>query len=82
MKYMVDVRLKPGEKNNLMESFEKLGPNRNPGVKFHGAWIGAHSDVIFVLGESESESLVEQACRAWNANGDFQIHAVIDVENF
>jgi hypothetical protein len=82
MKFMVEFQLKPGSKNRAMEIFEKTGPNRHPGVAFHGAWVGMRSDIVFVLTESDDESLLAEVAEMWREQGDFQIHPVIDVENF
>ena len=82
MKFIVEFRLKPGSKNQAIEIFETRGPIRNPGVSFRQAWIGTKSDLVFVLAESESESLINSAAQSWSAHGDYQIHPVIDIEQF
>ncbi|MCE9552889.1 MAG: DUF3303 domain-containing protein [Planctomycetes bacterium] len=82
MKFMVQFRLNPGSKKKAVESFERMGPNRNPGVAFRGAWIAVRSDVVFVLTESDDEALVAKVSEIWSEYGDCQIHPVIDVENF
>ena len=82
MKFMVKIQLNPATRESVMESFELRGPNRNPGVTFGGAWIDTHSDVVFVLVESDSELLVDQAIQAWNPPGDVDIHPVVDVEQY
>lgn len=82
MKFMVEFRLKPGSKEKAVESFERMGPNRNPGVSFHGAWIGIRSDTAFVLTESDDEALVATVAESWSEYGDCQIQPVIDIENF
>ena len=82
MKFIVEFRLKPGSKNKAVDIFETRGPNRNPGVSFRQAWVGTKSDVVFVLVESESESLVISVAQSWGAHGDYQIHPVIEVEQF
>jgi len=82
MKFMVEFGVKPGNKNKAVETFEQRGPNRIPGVTFRAAWIGKHSDVVFVLVESADESLVSEAARSWSESGDFRITEVIDVEQF
>jgi hypothetical protein len=82
MTFMVQFSVKPGNKNKAVETFEKRGPNRNPGVTFRGAWIGSHTDVVYALVESSDESLVTQAARSWSELGDYRITQVIDVEQF
>ncbi len=82
MTFMLEVTLKPGSRNKAIELFEQRGPNRNPGVTFEGGWIGAHSDVLFVLVESADESLVAGAARSWSEVGEFRITQVIDFEQF
>lgn len=82
MKFMVEVRLRPGDKNKAVEAFETRGPNRNLGVSFHGAWIGKDTDLVFVLVESADQASVERAGQTWRELGDFQIHSVINVEDF
>ena len=79
---MVEFRLKPGTKNKAVEAFERRGPSRNPGVTFEGAWVGSHSDVAFVLVNSEDEGLVAKVAESWAAFGEAKIHAVIDVQQF
>jgi hypothetical protein len=82
MKFIVQFQLKPGGRNAAVAGFEQQGPNRNPGVRFLGAWIGKQSDLAFVLVESDSEALVAKAGEAWSAFGDAQIHAVTDILQF
>jgi len=82
MKFIVQFQIKPGLKNRLLEAFESQGPSRNPGVTFRGAWIGAHADVAFVLAESENESQVESAAKAWGEYGKYVITPVLDIEQF
>lgn len=82
MQFLVEFHLKSGSKNQVVDAFEKRGPNRNPGVVFRGAWIGTRSDIAFVLCESESEALVEKVCESFQEHGSGKIHAVVDVENF
>ena len=82
MKYMVEFRLKPGHKEKILATFEEIGPNRNEGITFRGAWIGAHSDVIFVLAESDDEARLAAVAQSWSAHGDATLHAVIDIEQF
>jgi hypothetical protein len=82
MKYIVEFRVKPGNKNSAFELFEQRGPSRNPGVIFRGAWIAKREDVIFVLAESNDETLVTQAAKSWSASGDFRLTEVIDVEQY
>jgi hypothetical protein len=82
MKYIVEFRVQPGNKNKAFEAFEQRGPSRNPGVAFRGAWIGKHEDVIFVLAESSDEALVREAAKTWSESGDFRLTEVIDVEQY
>jgi hypothetical protein len=82
MKFIVEFRLKPGSRNKAVDAFDLRGPNRNPGVSLHAAWVGTNSDVVFALGESEDESLVRQACSSWAEVDDFIIHPVIEIEQF
>jgi hypothetical protein len=80
MKFMIEFLLKPGHKEQVLETFEQVGPNRNPGVAFHGAWIGARSDIIFVLAESDDESRIADVIQSWQVHGKATAHAVVDVE--
>jgi hypothetical protein len=80
MKYMIEFRLKAGHKEQVLKTFEKVGPNRNPGVDFRGAWIGARNDVIFVLAESDDESRIADVAKSWQVHGEATVHAVVDVE--
>jgi hypothetical protein len=82
MKFMIEFRLKPGSKKKAMEIFETRGPNRTPGVSLRQAWVGTKADLVFVLAESESESLVSTAAQSWSEHGESQIHAVIDIEQY
>ena len=82
MKFMVQFDLKPGTKDKAVKAFEERGPNRNPGVKFLDAWVSRHSDVVFVLVEAEGESQVIDAGQSWAALGKYQIHPVIDIQQF
>jgi hypothetical protein len=80
MKFMVELRLKPGNRNRAFDAFERGGPNLNPGVTFRGAWLGTRSDMVFSLVESADESLVAQAAQLWSEYGDCQITPVLDIE--
>ena len=82
MKFMVEFRLKPGAKNKAVETFEKRGPSRNPGVAFEAAWIGSQSDVAFVLVNSADEALVAKAAEQWSEFGQTEIHSVVDIQQF
>jgi hypothetical protein len=82
MKFIIEFPVRAGNKNRAVEAFEKRGPNRSPGVTFHGAWIGTHTDVVFALVESADESLVTTAAKSWTETGDFRITEVIDIEQF
>lgn len=82
MQYMVQVSLKPGVKNQVVDVFEVNGPNRNPHVRFLKAWLGARTDVAFVLVSSEQESHVTDACCAWSELGETTVFPVIDIEAY
>jgi len=82
MKFMVECVLKAGLKSQAVQAFEQRGPNRSPGVTFRGAWVGLHSDVVFVLVESADESLVSAAAKSWAQIDDFRITPVVDLEQF
>lgn len=82
MKCMVEFHLKPGSKEAAVQLFEQRGPNRNSGVTLRNAWIGVHTDIVFVLVESESEAQVAEAAAAWRSHGDFTIHPVLDIEQY
>jgi hypothetical protein len=81
MKYMVEFQLKPGRKNEAVALFEAQGPNRNPGVTFRGAWVGAEADVAYVLAEG-AEAQVIAVARSWSEHGEYRLTPVIDVEQF
>jgi hypothetical protein len=80
--FLLEFRLNPGSKTKVVDLFELRGPNRAPGVSFRNAWIGTRTEQIFVLCESADEQLVEQACQAWSEFGQFQIHPVINHEQY
>lgn len=82
MKFMVEFHFHPGTKSRVADLFELRGPNRHPGVKFLGAWIGSQSDLAFVLVEGDDASRVAEAARAWHELGKHQIYPVTDVEQF
>jgi hypothetical protein len=82
MKFMAEFRLKPGVKNQAVEVFEQRGPNRIPGVRFLGAWVGNQSDVAFVLVDGDDEAVVARAVESWRAFGEAQIHSVIDIQQY
>jgi hypothetical protein len=82
MKFIVECQIQAGKKNRAIELFEQRGPNRNPGVSFRGAWIGAQADIAFVLVESPDEEAVKGAINTWSEIGNFRITQVIDVEQF
>jgi hypothetical protein len=82
MKFMIELKLKPGSKDKVFEAFEQRGPNRIPGVTLRGAWVGARSDVVFALVESGEESLVASAAQTWSQLGENKITPVLDVEQF
>lgn len=80
MKYMIEFRVKPGHKEKMLATFERIGPNRNAGVAFRGAWVGSRSDVIFVLAEGDDESRMAAVAQAWSQHGEATLHAVVDIE--
>lgn len=82
MKYMVEIRLKSGSKDKVMESFELRGPNRNPGVTYKGGWIATREEVVFVLVESDDDTSVEQALKNWNPPADVSVYPVIDIDQY
>jgi hypothetical protein len=82
MKFLVEVQLKPGMKNQAVEAFEFRGPNRTPNVEFVNAWLGATEEIAFVLIDSPAESHVSEAARAWSHFGEARIHHVVDIENY
>jgi len=82
MRFMIEFSIKSGNKNKAVQAFEQRGPNRSPGVTFHGAWIGKDSDKAFVLVDAADESLVTGAVRSWSELGDYRITPVIDVEQY
>jgi hypothetical protein len=80
MKFMIEFRLKPGHKDEVLATFERVGPNRNAGVTFRGAWIATRSDTIFVLAEGDDESRVAEVASNWSEHGVATVHAVIAVD--
>ncbi len=80
--FMVEVHLQPDSKNLAFELFEQRGPNRNPGVKFHAAWMGAQADIAFVLLESPAEADVAAAAKAWKELGEITFYPVIDIDQY
>jgi hypothetical protein len=82
MKFIVELRLKPGSTYRAIEAFEQRGPNRSAGVSFRGAWVGTQSEVIFALVESSEEALVRDASAAWSEVGEFKINPVVEIEEF
>jgi hypothetical protein len=79
---MVEFHFQPDSKEKVLAAFELQGPNRNPGVKFRGAWIGTRSDMAFVLAESDDQALIEKVAQSWSQYGSYQIHPVVEVENY
>jgi hypothetical protein len=79
MKFMVEFRLRPGHKEQVLAEFERVGPNRQDGVAFRGAWVGSHSDIIFVLAESADEARLAEVAKSWSVHGELTLHAVVDV---
>jgi hypothetical protein len=82
MKYLVEVHLNPGAKNQAIEAFEQRGPNRTPHIKFDKAWLGSRTEVAFIVVSSDSENHVAEACKAWSGFGTIKIHPVIDIEQY
>jgi hypothetical protein len=82
MTFIVEFRLKPGSKNQIVDEFEARGPDRNSGVRLESAWIGKSADVIFAIGESESEADVKEACSRWSETGEYKIYPVINIEQY
>jgi hypothetical protein len=82
MKFIVEMRLKPGSTNPAIEAFELRGPNRTTGVSFRGAWVGVGSEIVFALVESEEERLVQEACLSWAEVGNSVIYPVVEIEQF
>ena len=82
MKYLVQLRLKPGCQDKALELFEQHGPTRMPGVRFRQAWINTRSHIVFAVMESDDELLVEKAAQSWAQLADMEIHPVIDMEQF
>lgn len=82
MKFLVQLRLKPDCQKKAMDAFELRGPNRNPGVNFKQAWIDSRSHIVFVLTESADEASVEKAGESWAEFGEYQIHPVVDIEQY
>lgn len=82
MKFMVEIRLNPGGRNTAVAAFEERQPSRNRDVIVEGAWIGHHSEVAFVLVESEDEAHVAKAAELWSEFGQPQIHQVLDVQQY
>jgi hypothetical protein len=82
MKFMVEVRLKPGSTRRAVEAFEQRGPNRTLGVSMKGAWVDTRKEVIYALVESADEGLVCEASRSWAEVGDCEINPVVEIEQF
>jgi hypothetical protein len=82
MKYMVQFQFKLDSKAEALETFERLGPNRYPGVAFRSAWISSNRGVAFVLVESAMEESVSKAAELWKGHGEFSIFPVIDIEQY
>ena len=82
MKFMVEFRCLPGQKDKAVAAFEERGPNRYPGVNLENAWIGTKTDAVFALIESENESHVAAAGKFWQQFGQLHIHPVTDVQQY
>lgn len=82
MKFMVEFRLKPMSKYKVLDVFELRGPNRTPGVTFRSAWMGAKTDLAYVLMEAPEAGPIEQAVQHWAEYGESTITPVVDVDQF
>jgi len=82
MKYLVQLRLKPGSERDAIDAFELRGPSRNPGVRLHQGWIDTKSHIVFVIIESSDAALVEKAAQSWAEFGESEIHPVVDIEQY
>jgi hypothetical protein len=82
MKFFVEFQLQPGNKRKVLELFELRGPSRNPGVALKNAWIAKNDEVIYVLAESEDETHLVNAAKAWGEFGAYKITPVIDLEQY
>lgn len=82
MKYFVQFKFKPGNKQKMMEAFELLGPNRNPGVRLLGAWIAKNEEAIYAIAESNDDDLLGKAAQFWGGFGDYEITPVIDLDQY
>lgn len=82
MKFMVELRLKPGTKNQVLDLFDERGPNRSPGVSLRGAWVAGKADLVYALVEGASESLVTDAAKAWEKHGTCSFTPVVDIEQY
>ena len=83
MKFMVEFQLKPGRRNKAVEYFELRGPNRNPGVTLQGC-VDRHARRRRRLCSSKARTnrCVASAGQAWSEFGDYEIHPVIDIEQY
>ncbi len=82
MKYLVQFQFDEGQKDKAYAFFETIGPNRHPGVKFLGAWIGKDDDVAFALLECEGLEQLAIAGETWSQFGTHLATAVIDIEQY
>ena len=82
MKFIVELRLKPGSTNLAIDAFELRGPNRAAGVSFRAAWVSVGSEIVFALVESAEERLVQDACHSWAEVGASVIYPVVEIEQF
>lgn len=80
--FLVEFRLQPGAKKKALDLFELQGPNRSPGVLFRNGWIATKEDALFVLCESDDESLVTNACCGWGEFGESRVHCVLPVDKY
>jgi hypothetical protein len=81
MKFMVEFRVQPGHKEQVLAEFERMGPNRQGGVTFRGGWVGSHSDMIFVLAETDDEARLAEVAQSWSVHGESKLYAVVDVND-
>lgn len=82
MRYMVELQVKPESINKILNQFELRGPNTVPGVRFRQAWISTKQDVIFALGDADSEAALLEACHHWDEFGTYRSTPVVDIEDY
>lgn len=82
MLYMLKLQISAGKRDQALAEFERRGPNRNPGVKFRGAWIAVKDDTAYALVEGTDEPAIENACQAWSEYGQWSVCPVVDIEKY